>query len=235
MKILLRHSLSLLVLFSLVLLGGCKSSRYLSELNKTPEYSSAKFTPGGIRLDMCRDNYIIARIVPLGLAEIVRAEITPAGIVLYNRLAHWYMEMDYKDIPHNGILKVDFETVQGLVSGQAFSKVKKKKTKEGIYWENNSGYRFYFDSYGQLSRTERALLGHSVSLEYDVYEYSSGKVMPTNYYLTYTGKDGKRHRYEGGLNELRISSKPATALITDRSGWTKKPFNPDLLKELLNY
>lgn len=242
-----------LILVSVILMtmfmAGCKSSGYVQNKNRVaaeklrPAHKtvSATVSPFNLRLDMTWNDVIMVRAVPFGLAEVFRAELSQDGIILVNRLGHWYIRMDYNDIPYNGTLKVDFNTVQGLLWNKVFSpgasgaalKVKNTDVQGDTYREPRAGYTFAFQG-GELVNVKRSIAGKTGTLYYGDFTYIDGESFPTHYSVSYkSGKGVERTYYSANLANVRFSDRPVTDRI-DISQYHRRDFDFKKLKSLRN-
>lgn len=229
-----------------LLIAGCKSSSYVQEkdtaaaenIEPKHKYMSASVTPFNVRMDMAWSDVIIFRVVPFGLAEVFRAELSMDGVVLVNRLGHWYMKVDYDDIPYNGILKVDFNTIQGLLWNKVFSpgvsasalKIKKSAFLGNSYKEPRAGYSFTFQD-RHLTSVTRSITSRTGTLNYSEFSYVDGEWFPTHYSVTLKkGKENEMDYGSANLVNVKLSDRPSAGRL-DISGYSRRDFN---LKDIKN-
>ncbi|MDR1698247.1 MAG: DUF4292 domain-containing protein [Prevotellaceae bacterium] len=142
-------NIALTLLLLLLFLAGCAGSSgfSLGELAKTttvngtceqilkhqPEFQTmnASRISLGVRfgkeshnvrgsLKMYRDSVIQVSIQPLPGVELFRAQLTPGGIVLLDRLNSEFLQTDYDFIRTRFGVEADFYTLQSLLSNQLF-------------------------------------------------------------------------------------------------------------------
>lgn len=245
-----RLDLTLILTVLLVLLiAGCKSNSYVQDKNPIAveklrpnhKYMSASVTPFNVRLDMAWSDVIILRVVPFGLAEVFRAELSADDVLLVNRLNRWYIRFDYNDIPYNGILKLNFNTIQGLLWNKVFSpgasaselKIKKSDVDGNTYKEHNAGYVFTFQDQ-QLISVNRSIASRTGTLNYSEFSYIDGEWFPTHYSVTMgQGKGAETDYGSVNLSNIKLSDKPSVERL-DISQYRKRDLNPDDIKNLRN-
>lgn len=97
------------------LTDSCLTAR----INFSADSGNKDFSVGGT-LRMKRDDVIQITLVPLGIMEAGRLELTHDYIMIIDRMNHRYVKADYQDIPMFNASGVNFNTFQALFWNELF-------------------------------------------------------------------------------------------------------------------